>query len=57
MLCFGVLCLMRHDRRSAILMFPAYVVAHGEASHKQVTTLLEKVGCIYVHMINRKVHP
>lgn len=57
MLCFGVLCLLRHDRCSAILMLSAYIVAHGEASYKQVATLLEQVSRVSVHMVNRKVHP
>ena len=57
MLCFGVLWLLRHDRRSAILMLSAYIVAHGEACHKQVTTLLEQVSRVPVHMVYRKVHP
>ena len=53
---FGILCLMRHDGCSAILMFPANIVPHGEAGYHEVAQLFESVGCLFVHMVNGEVN-
>lgn len=53
---FGILCLMRHDGCTAILMLPANVIPHGEAGYHKVAQLLESVGCSFVHMVYREVN-